>query len=95
MRRNNSSSHLLRGARPVASRTFASFAVKIAGKAKVGVLGQALSSEANGEDGKNGIKGALLGLWGDFSLNGYRVHVEAAEVEEDVCLESLAVAIAA
>ena len=39
--------------------------------------------------------GALLGLWGDFSLNGYRVHVEAAEVEEDVCLESLAVAIAA
>ena len=25
---------------------------------------------------------ALPGMWGDFSLNGQRIHVEAAEVEE-------------
>ena len=38
---------------------------------------------------------ALPGLWGDFSLSGKRVEVEAAEVEEDVGLESLPVAVAA
>jgi len=38
---------------------------------------------------------ALPGLWGDFSLSGKRVHVEAAEMEEYVGLESLAVAVAA
>jgi len=38
---------------------------------------------------------ALLGLWGDFSLSGERVHVQAAEVEEDVGLEAFAVAVAA
>ena len=38
---------------------------------------------------------ALPGLWGDFSLSGERVHVQSAEVEEDVDLQPLAVAVAA
>ena len=41
------------------------------------------------------VRLALPGLWGDFSLSGKRVKVEASEVEEDICLESFPVSIAA
>ena len=45
--------------------------------------------------GMSRIYTALLGLWGDFSLSSERVHVQAAEMEKDVGLEALAVAVAA
>ena len=46
-------------------------------------------------DFRTRYKEALPGLWGDFSLSGERVHVQSAEVEEDVDLQPLAVAVAA
>ena len=42
-----------------------------------------------------GMRVALPGLWGDFSLSGKRVEIETAEMEEDVRLEPLPVPVTA
>jgi len=62
---------------------------------KYSATGNGGSGGINNRVYNNTIPQALLGLWGDFSLSSEWVHVQAAEMEEDVGLETLTVAVAA